>query len=270
MSQDPESDAVCDKLAEPFDPREVKWKAQAVKGNRAMAVAFIDARVVQDRLDEVVGVAGWCDDYQILHDGSVSCKLTIRIGGRDVTKMDVGSPSEQPDGGDRLKAAFSDALKRVAVKFGIGRYLYRLPLTWSDYDPMKKKLINPPALPDWALPKGHGRTGPRQPASQNQPPPPPPPATALPADGVELHKRLREYDAKLALKKVCPVGALLSHVAQAGAKAGFGDDITQWGGPAIPFAVDAVKEFEKGLDKAGPATTAAATGGRAPARTAAN
>ena len=44
--------------------------------------------------------------------------------------MDVGAPSEQPDGGDRLKAAFSDALKRAAVKFGIGRYLYRLPQQW--------------------------------------------------------------------------------------------------------------------------------------------
>jgi hypothetical protein len=44
-----------------------------------------------------------------------------------LTKVDVGGPSEQPDGGDWLKAAFSDALKRAAVKFGVGRHL-ALPL----------------------------------------------------------------------------------------------------------------------------------------------
>jgi hypothetical protein len=48
-------------------------------------------------------------------------------------------PSEQPDGGDRLKAAFSDALKRAAVKYGVGRYLYRLPSQWVDYDPQRRQ-----------------------------------------------------------------------------------------------------------------------------------
>src|SRR5947207_8711603 len=35
-------------LAEPFDPNEIKFKAQAVKGDRALAIAFIDARLVQE------------------------------------------------------------------------------------------------------------------------------------------------------------------------------------------------------------------------------
>jgi len=33
------------------------------------------------------------------------------------------------------------------VKFGVGRYLYRLPATWYDYDPQAKRLLNVPALP---------------------------------------------------------------------------------------------------------------------------
>src|SRR5947209_5260869 len=114
-------------LATPFEPTEVKFKPQMVKNNRALAIAYIDARVIQDRLDEVLGTENWQDEYECLPDGSVVCRLQLRLGDRAVTKMDVGSPSEQPDGGDRLKAAFSDALKRAAVKFGIGRYLYRLP-----------------------------------------------------------------------------------------------------------------------------------------------
>ena len=121
-------------LAEPFDPTEVKFKPGVISGNRALALAYIDARVIQDRLDEVLGVEGWQDDYECREDGSVICRLRLRLGDEWVTKVDIGGPSEQPDGGDRLKAAFSDALKRAAVKFGLGRYLYRLPGQWVDYD----------------------------------------------------------------------------------------------------------------------------------------
>jgi hypothetical protein len=234
--------AITAALAEPFDLSEVKFKPQAVKNNRALALAYVDARVIQDRLDEVLGVEGWQDEYQLLPDGSVVCKLTLKLGDQWITKMDVGSPSEQPDSGDRLKAAFSDALKRAAVKFGIGRYLYRLPSQWADYDPVKKQFSRPPQLPAFALParsqpvakpNGHEAAAPQ----------------GLPANGEELHRRLREYDAKLAARKLSKVGALLSHVAKAGAESGYGEDMTTWSGPAIPFAVNAVKEFEAGLRK---------------------
>ena len=45
-------------LAAPFDLREVKFKPGVVSGNRALALAYVDARVIQDRLDEVLGVTG--------------------------------------------------------------------------------------------------------------------------------------------------------------------------------------------------------------------
>jgi hypothetical protein len=140
------------RLAEPFQADEVKWKPQVVKGDRAMAIAYIDARVVQDRLDQVLGFENWEDEYHSLDQGSVMCKLRVRIGSDWIEKVDVGSPSEQPDEGDRVKAAFSDALKRAAVKFGLGRYLYRLPSQWCDYDPVKKQFKRLPGLPDWAKP----------------------------------------------------------------------------------------------------------------------
>lgn len=140
------------RLAKPFDPREVKWKPQAVNGNRALAIAYVDARVVQDRLDDVVGQANWEDSYDVLADGTVACKLRVRIDGEWLSKMDVGSPSEQPDAGDRMKSAFSDALKRAAVKFGVGRYLYRLPSQWCEYDPQKRQFKTTPQLPPSAIP----------------------------------------------------------------------------------------------------------------------
>jgi hypothetical protein len=141
------AEQILKELSEPFDPGEVKFKPAVVSGNRAMALAYVDARVIQDRLDDVLGVEGWQDDYECREDGSVICRLSIRIGGEWIKKVDVGGPSEQPDGGDRLKAAFSDSLKRAAVKFGVGRYLYRTPQQWVDYDPQKRCFKTTPTLP---------------------------------------------------------------------------------------------------------------------------
>src|SRR5947199_8666902 len=144
---EPDVKAITRALSAPFDDTEVKFKPQAVKGSRALALAYVDVRAIMDRLDNVLGVENWQDRYQLLPDNSVMCRLRLRIGDRWITKADVGGPSEQPDGGDRRKAAFSDALKRAAVKFGIGRYLYRLPQQWADYDPQKRRFVRDPILP---------------------------------------------------------------------------------------------------------------------------
>jgi hypothetical protein len=154
-------DELLARLAEPFDPSEVKFKAQVVRASRALAVAYVDARVVEDRLDRVFGPGGWQDAYTVLPNGSVMCVLRVKIGGEWIEKSDVGSVSEQPDEGDRLKSAFSDALKRAAVKLGIGRYLYRLPQQWVDYDSNTRQIKQTPNLPDWARPKA------RKPAEKN-------------------------------------------------------------------------------------------------------
>jgi len=177
-----------ERLAAPFDPNEVKFRPASVHGNRALALAYVDARVIQDRLDSVVGVTGWQDEFESLADGSVMCKLRLRINGEWITKMDVGSQSEQPDEGDRRKAAFSDALKRTAVKFGVGRYLYRLPQLWCDYDPQKKQFARRPSLPDWALPA----------AANGKPASAPPPAKpAAPTTWAALMERIGKWEKKL-------------------------------------------------------------------------
>jgi hypothetical protein len=222
-------------LAAPFDPLMVKFKPAVVQGNRALALAYVDARVIQDRLDEVLGVEGWQDDYECLEDGSVVCRLRLRLGDEWITKVDVGSPSEQPDEGDRRKAAFSDALKRAAVKFGIGRYLYRLPSQWVDYDPHRRQFVRTPTLPAFALPQNSPPAR-SQPAAKT--------AAKLPSTGAELQRRLQEYDAKLAAQGLCQGGELLAFVTQAGVKAGHGPDLSTWTGPAIALAVEQTKGFE--------------------------
>ena len=139
-------------LTAPFPPDAVRWLPIAVKGNRALAAAYLDGRAIMQRLDCVFGVGGWSDSYEVLPSGSVVCTLAVKVDGEWVEKTDVGSPSEQPDAGDKLKAAFTDALKRAAVKLGIGRYLYRLQNQWCDFDPQSRRFTKTPALPAWALP----------------------------------------------------------------------------------------------------------------------
>jgi hypothetical protein len=196
-----------------------------------------------------------------LDDGSVICRLRLKIGGEWITKMDVGSPSEQPDGGDRLKAAFSDALKRAAVKFGIGRYLYRLPQTWCNYDATQKQFTETPRLPDFALPETTRPAAAKAPA----PPPSPPrgdsdgaPRGTMPANGRELLRRLLDYEARLVSQGICSQGALVQHVSQEGMKAGHGADLESWSGAAIAIAVKAARAFEGQLRRPEPAVKAVA------------
>lgn len=139
------------KLASPFKPDEVQWKAQATnkEKTRALAVPYVDARTVMERLDEVLGLDGWTDTYRDTGT-SVICTLACRFRCGEsevwVEKSDAGGQADV-DEGDKLKSAVSDALKRVAVKFGIGRYLYDVPKVWCGYDAKTKQLVDPPKSP---------------------------------------------------------------------------------------------------------------------------
>jgi hypothetical protein len=237
---------ITEALSAPFALHDVKFKPAVVSGNRALALAYVDARAIQDRLDQVLGVDGWQDSYRVLEDGTVVCRLRLRIGQDWIAKTDVGSPSEQGDSGDQRKAAFSDALKRAAVKFGIGRYLYRLPPQWVDYDSHKKQFTQTPKLPPFAIPKSSkgaaAAEAKSEPAeakkSRNAG------ANAPPTNGLELQRRLYEYDAKLSQQGLCVQGALVKHVVEAGVKAGHDADLSTWSGPAIHLAAEATRAFE--------------------------
>ena len=107
-------------LAAPFEHEEVRTRRQ---GGRNLH--YITARTVMNRLDEVLGPANWWDEY-MPQENSVICRLTIRLpDGSTLTKSDAGGYAGMSDSGDDDKSGFSDAFKRAAVKFGIGRYLYR-------------------------------------------------------------------------------------------------------------------------------------------------
>lgn len=129
-----------DKLSAPFAPNAIHWRAQTVtkNGDKALALAYLDARDVMDRLDEAVGPANWRDSYVETPKGRTICTLEIRVDGEWIAKSD-GAGDTDVEG---EKGSISDALKRAAVKWGIGRYLYDLGNVWApceSYDANGKK-----------------------------------------------------------------------------------------------------------------------------------
>jgi hypothetical protein len=112
-------------LSADFDPRLVRTRPAGKAGT--VMVPYITARTAMNRLDAVLGFESWWDSYERDPGGSdnIVCRLTIRLpDGSTLTKSDAGSPGSTGDDGEDDKGAFSDALKRAAVKFGIGRSLY--------------------------------------------------------------------------------------------------------------------------------------------------
>ena len=101
-----------------------KWKVQStIKGNNpsCICVAYVDSRQVQDKLDDVCGPENWTDDYSMVGNLLI-CRIGIKINGQWVYKSDTGSESNM----EADKGHVSDAFKRCAVKWGIGRFLYDL------------------------------------------------------------------------------------------------------------------------------------------------
>ena len=101
-----------------------RWKVQSARSWGCDCVAYIDARQVMDLLDEVMGPENWQDHYREVGN-SVYCDLSLRIDKEWITKSDCGSQSNF----ESEKGQASDAFKRAAVKWGIGRFLYSMPFT---------------------------------------------------------------------------------------------------------------------------------------------
>ncbi len=175
------------KLSEPFAPWEIEWRAGSVyQDKRATLLAYLTARAVMDRLDEVVGPDRWQDSYEQGPGGGIVCTISVLTEHGWVSKCDGAENTKI----EAIKGGLSDAYKRSAVKWGIGRYLYRLDANWHDirngYPPKSGQNSNGirisnkgrhvgwmprPELPSWALPaQGKAEAAPTQ--TQQEPPGP--------------------------------------------------------------------------------------------------
>jgi len=130
-----------EKLAAPFGENEVEWRVQASgsgdRGVWARCMPFIDSRCIMDRLDAVCGIGAWQNRYEKGPDCGTICGISIRIDNEWVTKWDgaetpgasTGSATENRI--DAVKTGLTNAFKRAAVQWGIGRYLYGIPAGYA-------------------------------------------------------------------------------------------------------------------------------------------
>ncbi len=136
-------DAIARILGEATPAERIRYVPQGISkgdGDRtALAVPYIDARYVMERLDLACGPFGWQSEVK-----DIAGVLCVGIGifdvgaGRWVWKWDTGQENEAaaPDGeGEEdsaggiggAKALMSGGLKRAAAQWNIGRDVYMLP-----------------------------------------------------------------------------------------------------------------------------------------------
>ncbi|TWI05140.1 hypothetical protein LPJ38_24195 [Bradyrhizobium daqingense] len=117
-----------DELCRPFAAEEIEWRIGSTNADKTkgMALAYMDARAVMDRFDAVCGPDGWQCNYTMA--GAIAiCNIGVLMpSDRWIWKAD-GAGATDVEG---EKGMLSDALKRAAVRWGVGRYLYEMDSPW--------------------------------------------------------------------------------------------------------------------------------------------
>jgi len=135
-------------LTRPWDADKLHWRVGATTQDKSkgIALAYVDARDVMQRLDGCIGVADW----QCRYPSTGTCELSIKIDGEWITKTNAAGETQV----EAEKGQASDAFKRAAVLWGVGRYLYYLPTVWCPLKPAGRsyQIAETPSVPNWALP----------------------------------------------------------------------------------------------------------------------
>lgn len=130
-------------LTAPILPNEIEWRVQSqTSTGKLIVVPYINNRCVMHRFDAAFGPENWTSEFREIANGFI-CRLTVIIKdtNRIVHREDGASKTNiEPE-----KGGISDAMKRAAVQFGLGRCLYDYPRVFIECD---GKFI-----PDWAYDK---------------------------------------------------------------------------------------------------------------------
>ena len=132
-----ETDVLKKALREPTPKDRVKFRVgrKSMDNKSAHMLAYVDARYVQDRLDDIMGAENWSNSYRMIND-VLFCDITITFPtGEIVTKSDCGTESNV----EKQKGQSSDAFKRAAVMLGVGRDLYEVGNNYSMWADLNEK-----------------------------------------------------------------------------------------------------------------------------------
>lgn len=137
---EPEDD-IYRRLSMPFPTSSISWRVGSTNERDGktfgLPLAYIDARDVMDRLDDVVGPQNWQDKYSFAGPKTI-CAIGINVGEWVWKEDGAGDTNYEAD-----KGALSDAFKRAAVRWGIGRYLYGLKSGLVEVEKRGKNVIIP-------------------------------------------------------------------------------------------------------------------------------
>ena len=148
-------------LREPIPSAQISWRVGATNldKTRGQALPYIDNRIVQNRLDDVLGPENWSNRFEevVVNNQlmAVRCIIGVRIGDEWVEKEDGANLDDSSSSGNAaemaIKGVYSDAMKRAAVQWGIGRYLYEFEAPWVTLDD-RQRLAHIPELPAHLVP----------------------------------------------------------------------------------------------------------------------
>ena len=130
------------RLEYPFTPDEIEWRVLRTNKDKTkgQVAAYVDSRAIQYRLDAVLGRENWKNQFVTVQGNnndttSHICTLSIYYPERGewISKSDgAGSTDVEP-----VKGGLSNAFKRAASMWCIGRYLYGLKNIWAKLDEYK-------------------------------------------------------------------------------------------------------------------------------------
>jgi hypothetical protein len=130
-----------DILTAPIQSNEIEWRVQQqTSTGKLIIVPYINNRCVMQRFDAAFGPTNWTSEFREITNGFI-CRLTVTVDKKTVYREDGASKTNiEPE-----KGGISDAMKRAAVQFGLGRCLYDYPKVMIE---CQDKYI-----PDWAYDK---------------------------------------------------------------------------------------------------------------------
>jgi len=113
-----------EKLSKPLPVESIDFRIQSINnGGYATILAYKDARVDMERLDEAVGALNWKREHLNENKNCIVSIYNKEIG-EWVSKEDTGTESMT----EKEKGLASDSFKRSCFNWGIGRELYDYPM----------------------------------------------------------------------------------------------------------------------------------------------
>ena len=134
-------------LSEPLDISQIDFRVQSInKGGYATILAYKDARVDMQRLDEVVGPLNWRREHL---NGNHNCRVSLWCDDKKewVSKEDTGTESNT----EAQKGLASDSCKRACFNWGIGRELYDYPVIQVKLKDAEWEMYNERPRATWKL-----------------------------------------------------------------------------------------------------------------------